>query len=128
MNQITDLIIQAAIEVHKTLGGPGLLEAVYEEALVYELESRKLTVQRQSSLPIIYKGNPLGNPLRIDLLVNNTVIVECKASGENHPLFESQRLTYLRISKKSVGLVLNFGQKFLKDGISRVVNKFNENE
>jgi len=126
INQITDQIIQAAIEAHKTLGGPGLLETVYEEALVFELESRGLDVQRQVSLPILYKGNQLGNPLRIDLIVEDTVIIECKASSENHPIFESQLLTYLRISGKSVGLVLNFGQKYLKDGIRRVVNGFNE--
>ena len=125
-NQITDQIIQAAIDVHKTLGGPGLLEIVYEEALVYELESRGLSVLRQVSVPIQYKGNKLGTPLRIDLLVEDAVIIECKASSENHPIFESQLLTYLRISAKSVGLVLNFGQKLLKDGIRRVVNGFDE--
>ncbi len=128
INQVTDQIIQAAIEVHKTLGGPGLLETVYEEALVYELEARGLSVHRQASLPINYKGNQLGNPLRIDLLVEDAVIVECKASSENHPIFEAQLLTYLRISGKSIGLVLNFGQKFLKDGIRRVVNGFCEHK
>lgn len=126
LNKLTDKIIEAAIEVHKTLGGPGLLETVYEEALVFELECRGLNVRRQVVLPIRYKGNKLGNPLRIDLLVNNEVLVECKATSENHPIFESQLLTYLRLSEKTLGLVLNFGQKYLKNGIRRVVNGFKE--
>ena len=125
-NELTEKIIRAAIEVHKTLGGPGLLEAVYEEALVFELEAKGLKVERQVVWPICYKGNELGIPLRIDLLVEDSVIVECKATSENHPIFESQLLTYLRLSKKSLGLVLNFGQKYLKDGIRRVVNNFYE--
>ena len=126
LNKSTDKIIDAAIEVHKTLGGPGLLETVYEEALVFELECRGMNVQRQVVLPIHYKGNKLGNPLRIDLLVNNEVLVECKATSENHPIFEAQLLTYLRLSGKTLGLVLNFGQKYLKNGIRRVVNGFKE--
>ncbi|MEN7972866.1 MAG: GxxExxY protein [Verrucomicrobiota bacterium] len=128
VNQITDQIIQAGIEVHRTLGGPGLLECVYEEALVFELENRGLHVQRQINLPIHYKGNELANPLRIDLIVEDAVIIECKATSENHPIFEAQLLTYLRLSRKSVGLVLNFGRKYLKDGIHRVVNGLNEHE
>ncbi len=128
VNEITEKIIQAAIEVHKTLGGPGLLESVYEEALVFELKSMGLAVQRQVALPICYKGNLLGTPLRMDLVVEEQVVVECKAAGENNPLFESQLLTYLRLSKKTVGLVLNFGRSYLKDGIRRVVNGLKENE
>ena len=128
VNEITEKIIQAAIEVHKTLGGPGLLESVYEEALAFELKSMGLAVQRQVTLPICYKGNLLGTPLRMDLVVEEQVVVECKAAGENNPLFESQLLTYLRLSKKTVGLVLNFGRSYLKDGIRRVVNGLKENE
>jgi len=128
VNEITEKIIQAATEVHKTLGGPGLLESVCEEALVFELKSMGLTVQRQVTLPICYKGNFLGTPLRMDLLVENQVILECKAVSENNPLFEAQLLTYLRLSKKTVGLVLNFGRQYLKDGICRVVNGFKEDE
>ncbi len=121
-NELTEKIIRAAIEVHKTLGGPGLLEAVYEEALVFELETQGLKVERQVSVPISYKGNELGNPLRIDLLVEESIVIECKATSENHDIFEGQLLTYLRLSKKTLGLVLNFGQKYLKNGIRRVVN------
>jgi len=128
VNEITEKMIQAAIEVHKTLGGPGLLESVYEEALVFELKAKGLTVQRQITLPICYKGNFLGTALRMDLLVEDQVIVECKAVGKNNPLFEAQLLTYLRLSEKSVGLVLNFGRQYFKDGICRVVNGFNEEE
>ena len=128
LNQISDKIIKAAIEVHRTLGGPGLLEAVYEEALVFELKAAGLSVERQVVLPIIYKGTQLGNPLRIDLLVEGEVIIECKATSENNPIFEAQLLTSLRLSGKPLGLVLNFGHKFLKEGIRRVVNGLNENE
>ena len=127
-NELTEKIICAAIEVHKTLGGPGLLESVYEEALVFELETQGLKVERQVIVPISYKGNELGNPLRIDLLVEDSIIIECKATSENHDIFQVQLLTYLRLSKKTLGLVLNFGQKYLKNGIHRVVNGFNKDE
>ena len=125
-NEITEVVIASAIEVHKTLGGPGLLESVYEEALVFELESRGLRVQRQVAVPLQYKGNKLGSSLRMDILVEDLVVVECKAVSENNPLFESQLLTYLRLSQRSVGLVLNFGQKYIRTGIRRVVNGFSE--
>ena len=126
LNEISDKIIKASIEVHRTLGGPGLLEGVYEEALVFELEAAGLNVKRQVVLPIIYKGCQLGSPLRIDLLVEGEIIIECKATSENNSIFEAQLLTYLRLSGKSLGLVLNFGHKILKDGIRRVVNGFDE--
>ncbi len=125
-NELTAKIIQAAIEVHHTLGGPGLLESVYEEALVFELESMGLRVERQILLPICYKGNRLQNPLRLDLLIEDQVIVECKAVSENNPIFESQVLTYLRLSNRQLGLVINFGQRYLKDGLRRVVNGLKE--
>lgn len=126
LNEISDKIIKASIEVHRTLGGPGLLEGVYEEALVFELEAAGLNVKRQVVLPIIDKGCQLGSPLRIDLLVEGEIIIECKATSENNSIFEAQLLTYLRLSGKSLGLVLNFGNKILKDGIRRVVNGFDE--
>jgi GxxExxY protein len=121
-NEIARIIVDAAIEVHRTLGGPGLLESVYEEALVWELTQRNLTVARQASLPIEYKGHLLSNPLRMDLSVEGKVIVECKAVIEYHSIFEPQLLTYLRLSKRKLGLVINFGERLLKDGIHRVVN------
>ena len=121
-NTISKVIIDAAIEVHRILGGPGLLESVYEEALVYELGQRGVNVQRQVLLPVQYKGRALGNPLRLDLLVDNRVIVECKATTQYSKIFESQLLTYLRVSGLKLGLVINFGETLLKNGIHRVVN------
>jgi GxxExxY protein len=121
-NEITKIIIECAIEVHRVLGGPGLLESVYEEALVWELKRRGLTVLRQVVLPITYKGETLGHPLKIDLMVERTVLVECKVAVQDDKIFQSQLLTYLRLSRLKVGLLLNFGQRLMKDGIHRVVN------
>jgi GxxExxY protein len=121
-NQISQIILDAAIEVHRALGGPGLLEAVYEEALAWELEQRGLTVERQKPIPITYKGQPLSVPLRLDLLVGAKVIVECKATAEYNPIFEVQTLTYLRLTGLKLGLVVNFGERLVKQGVHRVVN------
>jgi GxxExxY protein len=121
-NEIARVIADAAIEVHRTLGGPGLLESVYEEALVWELRQQNVPVTRQASLPIDYKGHLLSTPLRIDLIVGEKVVVECKAVIEYHSIFEAQLLTYLRLSKRKLGLVINFGDRMLKDGIHRVAN------
>ena len=121
-NEVSRVVYECAIEVHRTLGGPGLLEGVYEEALAWELKQRDLKVQRQVTVPIQYKGQNLGTPMRLDLLVEGIVIVECKATGEYNEIFESQVLTYLRMSGLKLGLVINFGEKFVKDGIHRVVN------
>jgi GxxExxY protein len=121
-DEISFHIVSAAIELHRTLGGPGLLESVYEEALVWELEQRGMTVERQKSLPIEYKGRILATPLKIDVLVNHLVIVECKAIIEYNPIFEAQALTYLRLTGLKLALVINFGAKYVKTGIKRVVN------
>ncbi|MEW6499980.1 MAG: GxxExxY protein [Thermodesulfobacteriota bacterium] len=121
-NAISKIIVDAAIEVHRVLGGPGLLESVYEEALVYELGKRELAVQQQVALPVRYKGQVLGAPLRIDLLVAELVIVECKATSQYAKIYESQLLTYLRVSGLRLGLVVDFGEVLLKNGVHRVVN------
>jgi len=121
-NKIARMIVEAPIEVHRTLGGPGLLESVYEEALVWELRQRGLKVERQVALPIRYKGDLLASPLLIDLLVEDRVIVENKASTHYNPIFEVQCLTYLRLSNLKLGLVINFGDRLVKDGVHRVVN------
>ncbi|MEZ4661037.1 MAG: GxxExxY protein [Caldilineaceae bacterium] len=125
-NQISRVIYDSAIEVHRTLGGPGLLESVYEEALVWELMQTGLSVQRQVSVQVHYKGNLLAMPLRLDLLVGNLVIVECKAVEQYKTLFEAQLLTYLRLTNLKLGLVINFGERRVKDGIHRVVNGLEE--
>jgi len=121
-NETSRLIVSAAIEVHRTLGGPGLLESVYEEALVWELRQVGCRVERQVQTPILYKSVTLSTPLRIDLLVNSLVIVECKAVSIYLELFEIQTLTYLRLRNLRLGLVINFGDRLVKDGIHRVVN------
>lgn len=121
-NEITRHICRCAIEAHRNLCGPGLLESVYEEALVWELRQSNLLVERQIVCPIIYKGYQLATPFRIDLLVDKKVIVECKATTQYHTIFESQLLTYLRLSDIKLGLVINFGEKLVKDGVHRVVN------
>lgn len=123
-SELSGKIIRCAIEVHRELGGPGLLEAVYEEALAWELNQAGLQVERQVACPIYYKDVVLAFPLRIDLLVDGEMVVECKATTEHHPVFESQVLTYLRLKRLRRGLVLNFGLPTLKDGIRRVVNGY----
>ena len=121
-NEISRQIVESAIEVHRTLGGPGLLESVYEEALAWELEQRGLAVERQVLLPIPYKGRVLASPLRIDMIVGGLVIVECKAVTEYNAVFEAQTLTYLRLTGLKLGMVVNFGERVVKNGIHRVVN------
>ncbi len=122
-NEISEIIVDAAIEVHRTLGGPGLLESVYEEALAWELQHRGLKVDRQVLVPIHYKGRELGNPLRLDLLVESKVIVEVKATTEFNRVYLAQALTYLRLTGLKLALVINFGERYVKNGIHRVVNK-----
>jgi len=116
----TEAIIGAAIEVHRTLG-PGLLEAVYEECLCHELHLRGLSFQRQLDLPIAYKSVTLQSGLRLDLVVADAVVVEVKAVESLLPIHEAQLMTYLRLSGKRVGLLINFGAPVLKDGIVRRV-------
>jgi len=123
-NKLSSCIIDAAIEVHTVLGGPGLLESVYEVALAEELERRNVPFQRQLIVPVNYKGKIIGEALRLDLMVDNTVVVEVKATEHLHNVHSAQVLTYLRLTQKKLGLVLNFGQALLRDGICRVVNNF----
>ena len=126
LNALSGQILDAAIEVHRVLGGPGLLEGVYEEALALELGLRGLGVQRQLRIPVIYKGLVVKNPLVVDLLVSESIIVEIKSVEQFNPIFLSQLLTYLRITGLTLGLVINFGERYVKNGFYRVVNKFPE--
>ena len=121
-NAISRIVVDSAIEVHRTLGGPGLLESVYQQALAWDLEQRGLVVEREKSVPIVYKGQVLATPLRVDLIINDLVIVECKATLENNPIFAAQTLTYLRLTNLKLGMLINFGKQFVKNGIQRVVN------
>ena len=127
-NEISKVIVDAAIEVHRELGGPGLLESVYESALAYELEERGLTVERQRIVPVIYKGKRLPGDLRLDMVVNDKVIVECKAVAIYSSVFEAQALTYLRLLDLKLALVVNFGKRLVSQGIRRVVNGLEEGE
>ena len=115
-------VIGAAIEVHKVLGGPGLLESIYEKAMVWELQSRGIAVERQVEVPIYYKGHLLGTPLRVDLLVEKLVILENKSVMIYNPIFEVKTLTYLRLTNLKLGLVINFGEQYVKNGVHRVAN------
>jgi GxxExxY protein len=119
---LTGKIIGAAIEVHKELG-PGLLESIYEACLARELAARRIPFERQVAVPIVYKGEmlPDSSPLRIDLLVDDTVIVELKAVEKVHPVHEVTLTTYLRLTGKHVGLIINFNVPVLKNGIVRRV-------
>jgi GxxExxY protein len=122
-NELSYQITGAAIEVHAQLGGPGLLEDMYEEALAFELEMRRLQTRRQVGFRMKYKGRELKKRLVIDIVVNDLVIVEVKSVIEYHSIFEAQLLTYLRQTNKRLGLVINFGEAKIKEGIHRVVNK-----
>ncbi|MFO0013936.1 MAG: GxxExxY protein [Planctomycetota bacterium] len=120
INNITGQIVDSAIRVHTELG-PGLLESAYEACLACELRSRGVHVQQQLLLPIQYRGVQIDAGYRLDLLVEDVVIVELKAVETMHPIFEAQLLSYLKISGKKVGLLINFHVPLLKDGIKRMV-------
>jgi len=119
-SEYTNIILGCAIEVHKALG-PGLLESVYEACLAFELEKAGCKVERQKSLPVTYKGLELNEGFRLDLLVNDTVVVELKCVEKLLPIHEAQLYTYLKLSGKRTGLLINFLSKLLKDGIQRIV-------
>ena len=122
-NEISYQIRGAIYEVYKTLG-PGLLESVYEEALVYELKQRGLTVERQKSVPVQYKDVTLNTDLRLDLLVEDKVIVELKSVTEMKDVFYKQTLTYCKLLNKKLGILVNFNvDDILSDAIIRVVNR-----
>ena len=127
-NSLSGQILDSAIEVHRVLGGPGLLETIYEEALIHELKLRNMTIERQKPIPIRYKGCILKKPLVLDLFVNNTIIIEVKSVEKFNPIYHAQLLTYLRLMNISLGLIINFGEKFVKNGFHRVVNNFPREE
>lgn len=113
-------IVDAIFCVHSTLG-PGLLESVYEQCLILELEFRGLKVERQVYVPIVYRGKTIEPGLRLDLLVESCVIVEVKAVESLHPVFKSQTKTYLNLARKRLGLIANFNVPLIKDGIHRII-------
>jgi GxxExxY protein len=123
MNQLTEQIIGAAIEVHRTLG-PGLLESAYDECLCHELACRQIAFERQRSVPVHYKGVRLDCGYRLDLLVDGRVVVETKAVEALEPVHEAQMLTYLKLGGWQVGLLINFHVPVLRHGVKRLVNNF----
>lgn len=123
INELTGHILGSAIEVHTALG-PGLLESAYEECLCRELQTRKINLERQKPLHINYKGVSLDCGYRMDIVVENKVIVELKACDHIDPIHKAQLLTYLKLSGIHIGLLLNFNVSVMRDGIVRVVNGF----
>jgi len=123
INEITGQIIDAALKVHTALG-PGLLESAYEACLAHELTKRGLKVDQQKELPVLYDGLKLDVGYRIDLLVEDSVIVELKATHELAPVHDAQLLSYLKLSDLQVGLLINFNVVRLKNGIKRIANNY----
>ena len=125
INNLSSTIIGAAIEVHKTLG-PGLLESAYEECLCHELSLRGVSFERQKPLPVEYKGTKLDCGYRLDIIVENTIILELKSCGKIEQIHKAQLLTYLKLSGLHLGLLLNFNVPVMRDGIIRIVNELKE--
>jgi len=123
LNEITEQIIGSAIDVHRALG-PGLLESAYEACLMFELVSRGLRVEQQKALPVTYRDVKLDCGCRLDLVVENFVVIELKAVEKILPIHRAQLLSYLKLSGLKVGLLINFHTKLLKDGVVRIVNNF----
>ena len=124
-NQIAAQIVDAAYKIHVMLG-PGLLESVYLAVLAYELRQRGLTVKTELDLPVIYEKVQIAVGFRIDMIVEEKVIVELKSVEKLAPVHQKQLLTYLRLADKRLGLLINFGEARIKDGIQRVVNQLSE--
>ncbi|MFC2094146.1 GxxExxY protein [Bacteroidota bacterium] len=121
LNRLSGIVLDSSIEVHRNLG-PGLLESVYETCLCKEFDLRKINYQRQVSIPIKYKGEQLDADYRIDILVENEIIIELKSVDIMHPVFKAQLLTYLKLANKNLGLLINFNVPKLVDGFKRMVN------
>lgn len=122
LNKLSSGIIRAAIAVHKELG-PGLLESVYQSCIVIELEDMGIEFKAEVSLPIFYRGKKVdGQGFRLDLLVENTVVVELKSVEKVEPVHKKQLLTYLHLADKPLGLLINFNETLLRDGITRIIN------
>ena len=122
LNQLSSQIIKAAIAVHKELG-PGLLESIYQSCMVIELKSMNMNVRAEVPLPVFYRGQKVNEDgFRLDLLVEDLIVVELKSVEKVQPVHKKQLLTYLRLAKKPLGLLINFNEVLLKDGISRIIN------
>lgn len=124
-NEIAEIVVDAALKVHRTLG-PGLLESVYERVLEYELKHRGLSVERQKAIPVEYENLRIEDSFRADLVVENKVILELKSVEHIEKVHKKQLLTYIKLADMRLGLLINFGAPLLKDGLVRMVNGLEE--
>ena len=120
-NEIATQIIDSSLKIHRALG-PGLLESVYEEALAYEFTKKNIAYSRQADIPVHYDGQKLGIGFRADLIIENKVIIELKSVENVQPVHKKQLLTYLKLTGLKLGLLINFNEALIKDGITRIVN------
>ena len=127
INDITEKVIWACVEIHRTLG-PGLLESAYEECLCHELSLISLRFDRQRSLPVVYKDVKLDCGYRLDIVVENQIILELKTVESLHPVHEAQLLTYLKLTGLTLGLLINFNVPVLTQGLRRIVYRFDESK
>src|SRR5262245_51854331 len=125
LNEITEAIIGAAIKVHKSLG-PGLLESAYRACLAYELRKLGFHVETEKPIPLIYEEVKLDCGFRADIIVENVIVVECKAKEKLHPVEKAQVLSHLRLLNMQIGLLISFHEMLLKNGIQRIVNNYQE--
>ncbi len=120
LKQLTSQIVSIAFDIHKQLG-PGLLESVYEKCFCYELECRGIKHSRQTSVPIFYNGLKIADGLKLDILVEDQIIIELKAQELFHPVWQAQLLSYLKLTQKRLGYIINFHTPLMKDGIKRMI-------
>lgn len=123
LNKLAGMILDSCITVHRIMG-PGLLESIYEICLMKELEIRNIKAKNQVVIPLVYKGYELFKEFKIDILVENEIIIELKSSEIMHPVYEAQIISYLKLSNKKLGFLINFNVPLLKDGFKRYVNNF----
>ncbi len=119
-NQLAKVVVDIAFDLHKILG-PGLLESVYEKCFCYELRQRNIPFLRQQLVPVYYKELFIDDGLRLDILVNNLLIIELKAQENNHPVWEAQLLSYLKFTGKRIGYIINFHVHLMKNGFKRLI-------
>jgi|ERR1700722_13104179 len=120
--ELFEVVAAAAVEVHCNLGGPGLLEGVYEAALCHELSLQGIECQRQQPVQVMYKGVIVREPLYLDIIIDHTMIIEVKATEKDFPFYQAQLCTYLRLMGVKHGLLINFGKKDVRGGMSRIIN------
>ena len=121
-NKLFEKVVEAATEVHRNLGGPGLMEAIYEAALCHELALQGIECQRQLPVQVLYKGVKVREPLYLDIIVNDELIIEVKATEKDYPFYQAQLFTYLRLTGVKYGLLINFGKKDIRGAVSRIIN------